>query len=152
MDYKKFIIINLAFLIIYGKLLKFIFEKIQKGLNFIKIENYTGINIFYKKSLLVGIIFEDKNFEIKEMQNFYSNLRNLVIVNDLTIEKINAINEYCVTTKTLKIKIFIFSIFMFIIVNYIVYREFISWKNLNKIKEKIKSILKKLEKINSANI
>jgi hypothetical protein len=163
MDYKKLIIINLAFLIILGKVLVFIFNKMQKGLKFIDIKNNPDLMKIYS---LNSESTEDLNFakygendkfigskyNITHLQNFYKEYPKINF-NELSNEeikeiiyKINLINHYVKHVKKQKLKVFLFVLFMIILVNYIATRKFISWANLKIVKEKVREILKRMDK------
>ena len=144
MEYKRFIIINLAFLIIYGKLLKYIFEKMQKGVKSINIDNfhleYSSINntsnvaniIVQSEAKVENILnfyfkfisMEKQNLTLQERQKYYS----------VNIENILYNNEFCRKIKILKIKILVSTISLIIIVNYIIFKGIPSWRNFEKIK------------------
>lgn len=163
MDYKKIIIINLACLIILGKILVFTFNKMQKGLNFINIKDNSDLlkNVnFNSQNIEESKFYEQDNSEsfignkynITLLQQFYNDYRKINF-NDLSTEeireiiyKINLINHYVKHVKKQKLKVFLFIIFMIIFVNYIATKKFILWNNLVKVKEKVKNILVKIDK------
>jgi membrane protein insertase Oxa1/YidC/SpoIIIJ len=172
MDYKKLIIINLAFLIIFGKLLLFLFTKIQRGLSKVDINHDKVIlNIFdFYKNNKNELKFND-DFTIDELLkfkneldlikekyiNFDFNLQNENINEDVIKEfenilsHIYSINEFCQKVREQKLKIFILVIVVFFLINYIIIRKIFPFEKIKKIREKMRSILKKLNKTRSDN-
>lgn len=160
MDYKKLLIINLAFLIVYGKVLKYVFEKMQKGMKRINIEEYPGV----KEMLVSGegnnLNFNYRTLDFEELKQFYDNFTNpksytgnyISIIqsngnnSQFILDKIQQINFYCDKVKNYKIKIFLFSILLIIVVNLIITRKPFSWEKIQKLKEKVRNILKKLNR------
>ncbi len=75
MDYKKVIIINLAFLIIIGKILQFIFNKMQRNLNRIDIDNNKILNIIFNKTHNLNLKeIEKDQLTYEKLQNFSKDL------------------------------------------------------------------------------
>jgi hypothetical protein len=163
MDYKKLIIINLACLLIVGKILSSLFVKMQKGLRHINLQENNVKEIFEIYQNITSKIEEENinlnyltsNYTFTELQTFYKDYKeitqnyqnlNFLEVSDLA-KKINTINFVCSRIKIQKLKVFIFVIFMIALVNYVVSRQCVSWANLKHVKDKVKNILKKMEKL-----
>jgi hypothetical protein len=69
MDYKKIIIINLAFLVILGKLLQFIFNKMQRNLSRIEVEKNEVLKFIFNYNNSYYNITEDEEPKLKSFDN-----------------------------------------------------------------------------------
>ena len=78
MDYKKIIIINLAFLIILGKLMLLVFHKMQRNINRIKIEDNLLLKFIFEFVLEESVHENHREFSLETLQSF-SNEYNEII-------------------------------------------------------------------------
>jgi len=69
MDYKKIIIINLAFLVILGKLMQFIFNKMQRNFRWIEIEKNEVLKFIFNYNNSYYNITEDEEQKLKSFDN-----------------------------------------------------------------------------------
>jgi hypothetical protein len=176
MDFKKLIIVNLACLIITGKVLLYIFSRMQKNIIYIDINLFpqlVELNKFVQLKDNDEKCFLESNVNsrnlISEINNFlYSvdyflrnasprifyflkNIREYKKI-QVTFKKyfisISRNNEIFFKIRNLKLRIFFGVILLIVFINIIITRKFI-FSNFFAIKEKVKKIIKKIENLNN---
>ena len=70
MDYKKIIIINLAFLVILGKLMLLVFNKMQRNINRIKIEDNNLLKLIFDYDFEDNVHENHTALSLEILQNF----------------------------------------------------------------------------------
>lgn len=173
MDFKKILIINLVLLIMIGKILLYIFNKMSKGLNHIPIDKSKKLKFLNNFFTGSEINISNNNFTISNLQSFYKeyqlnskmiidayydfifdNQQNLDKNNNKIIEiilflnKIKQINTIVKEIKNRKLKIFILIIICIVVVNYVILKVVFIKSNFKQIKEKMKKIIDKLNLLN----
>ncbi len=150
MDYKKLIIVNLVCLIIIGKLLQFIFMKMQNGYKFINIDNNL-IEIFNRYDNLENNIIEIKEDELASLKQKYTKIENYINNEEELIKIVKFVkynNNLCNTLRKRKLKIFWTILLSIIFINFIVIKNYIPWDKIKKVKKKVKIILNKINELN----
>ena len=94
MDYKKIIIINLAFMIILGKLLLSIFNRMQRNLNRIDIDSNKLLKFIFNYNY-TGIFEESQkeNFTLEDLKKFNNELNEFLKKYEFLSEVTNELEE-----------------------------------------------------------
>jgi hypothetical protein len=176
MDFKKLIIVNLACLIITGKVLLYIFSRTQKNIIYIDINLFpqlVELNKFAQlkdndEKCFLELNVNSRNL-IREINHFLDSvddfLRNssprilyfMKYIGEykklqVTFEKyfisISRNNDIFFEIRNRKLKIFFLVILLVVLINIIITRKFI-FSNFFAIKEKLKKTIKKIENLNT---